>query len=110
MGLVNFAEKSLFGNEAAEDEPEKVFASYVVERPEVKKFLDPDSKVAVARAYKGEGKSALLKLVGLRLRALTPAPLVISVSAPGISPEVDGAESDRWLKAWKASILKLAGC
>ena len=70
--------------------------------------MDDKRPVAVIRAYKGEGKSALLKYVGIRLRAQTPTVLVISVSAPGISPDLDVADSDRWLRAWKASILRLA--
>lgn len=63
-------DKTLFGNEAAEDEVEDIFTGYAVERPEVSKFLDQTSSLAIARAYKGEGKSALLRLVALRLRSL----------------------------------------
>ena len=57
MSLIDFTDPTLFGNEAAEDENDAVFRSYVVERPEVRRFLDPNRLIAIIRAYKGEGKS-----------------------------------------------------
>ena len=107
MPLIDFADKNLFGNEAAEDEAESIFNSYAVERPEVKDFLDPSSPLAVTRAYKGEGKSALLRLVHRDLLRRTPQPLVISVAATSISPELESADFDRWVRAWKTGILRL---
>jgi len=101
-------DKSLFGNEAAEDEKENVFASYAVERPEVTTFLDSAAYIAIARAYKGEGKSALLRLVAMRLREQSDPPITISVTASSISPELDGTDSDKWVRGWKTNILRLA--
>jgi hypothetical protein len=101
-------DKSLFGNEAAEDEKENVFASYAVERPEVTTFLDSAAHIAIARAYKGEGKSALLRLVAMRLREQSDPPITISVTASSISPELDGTDSDKWVRGWKTNILRLA--
>lgn len=101
-------DKSLFGNEAAEDEHEEVFSSYAVDRPEVTTFLDPDAHIVIARAYKGEGKSALLRLVALRLREQSDLPIVISIPASSISPTLDGTDSDQWVRGWKTNILKLA--
>lgn len=105
---IELNDKSLFGNEAAEDESEDIFTGYAVERPEISKFLDGASSLAIARAYKGEGKSALLRLVALRLHSLTLPPIVISVPASSISPELDSTDSDRWVRGWKTNILKLA--
>ena len=105
---IRLTDKSLFGNEAAEDETEDIFMGYAVERPEVSMFLDRSNSIAVARAYKGEGKSALLRLVDIRLREAEPAPLVISVPASSISPELDSSDSDKWVRGWKTNILKLA--
>lgn len=105
---IKLNDKSLFGNEAAEDEIEDVFTGYAVERPEVSRFLDPTSSLAIARAYKGEGKSALLRLVALRLNQQSPAPLVINIPASSISPDLDCTDSDRWVRGWKTNILKLA--
>lgn len=102
------SDKSLFGNEAAEDENEEIFTGYAVDRPEVEKFIDASSPLAIARAYKGEGKSALLRLVSLRLNSQTLPPIVISVPASSISPELDDADSDKWVRGWKTNILKLA--
>jgi len=101
-------DKSLFGNEAAEDEHEDVFSSYAVDRPEVTAFLDPDAHIAIARAYKREGKSALLRLVTLRLREQSDLPIVISIPASSISPTLDSTDSDQWVRGWKTNILKLA--
>jgi len=101
-------DKTLFGNEAAEDELEDVFESYAVERPEVTEFLQETRPIAVVRAYKGEGKSALLRLVALRLRAQPSPPLIISIPASAISPEIENTDSDRWVRNWKTNILKLA--
>lgn len=105
---INLADKSLFGNEVAEDEPEEIFSGYVVERQEVSRFLDPTTPLAIARAYKGEGKSALLRLVSIKLRYMSPLPIVISASASSLVPDVDGADSDKWVRGWKQSILRLA--
>ena len=105
---IKLDDKSLFGNEAAEDEVETIFTSYVIERAEVAQFTDASFPVAVARAYKGEGKSALLRLVALRLREKAPSPIVISIPASLISPEFDSTDSDKWLRGWKENILRLA--
>lgn len=109
MSLVDFADKNLFGNEAAEDEAENVFSSYAIERPEVTEFLDASSPIAITRAYKGEGKSALLRLVLLNLQRRSPRPIAISVAATSLSPELESHDFDRWVRAWKLSILRLVG-
>ena len=108
MPLVDFSDTSLFGNEAAEDEAESIFSSYAVVRSEVAEFLDAGVSLAVTRAYKGEGKSALLRLVHLELRKRKPQPIVLAVPASSLSPELDSHDFDRWVRAWKQSILRLA--
>lgn len=65
---IDIADAELFGNEMAEDEDERLFSSYAYERDEFQGFLDPSVKLKVVRAYKGEGKSALLRWTFLRLR------------------------------------------
>ncbi|MCW5623643.1 MAG: hypothetical protein KIT73_02870 [Burkholderiales bacterium] len=108
MAKIDLSDDSLFGNEAAEDELENIFATYAVERQEVRNFLDADRTIATTRAYKGEGKSALLRLVGLQLRNQTLQPLIISTTGAAVAPEIDVADSDRWVRGWKASLLRLA--
>lgn len=108
MAKIDFADKNLFGNEAAEDEAESIFSSYAVMRPEVLTFLDPEQSVAVARAYKGEGKSALLRVVSMELRKKDPKPVVISLPVSSVSPEMDSVDHDKWVRAWKQNILRHA--
>ncbi len=105
---IDITSKQLFGNEAGEDEDEAIFKSYAVNRPEIADFLSEDSAISIVRAYKGEGKSALLRLVSLGLKRLPEPPVVIYISATSISPELTDVDSDRWIRGWKSSILKLA--
>ena len=105
---IALTDRTLFGNEAAEDEQDDVFESYAVMRPEVTEFLEDKHPVAVVRAYKGEGKSALLRLVALRLMEKTVPPLIIRISSSAISPTIDDRDSDRWVRGWKENILRLA--
>jgi hypothetical protein len=55
---IDLLEPDLFGNDAAEDEDEDVFRAYAPQRDEVGTFTDAARRLCVARAYKGEGKSA----------------------------------------------------
>lgn len=104
---VDLGDETLFGNEVAEDEREDIFASYAYSRPEVERFCDPTRPIQIVRAYKGEGKSALIRLARLRVsRDLTTLPL--QTTGPSLSPEVDGTDFDQWVRAWKSSILKFA--
>ena len=105
---IDITSKQLFGNEAGEDEDEKIFKSYAVTRSEISDFLSDDNPISIVRAYKGEGKSALLRLVSLDLKKRPEPPVVIYISATSISPELTDTDSDRWIRGWKASILKLA--
>lgn len=105
---IQLSDENLFGNAAAEDELEEVFSSYAVERREVKNFLDPARRIAITRAYKGEGKSALLRLVALRLQRQEDIPIIIHESAAAVSPDVDGNDSDNWVRGWKINLLRRA--
>lgn len=106
---IDLHDESLFGNEAAEDEADHIFAAYAVERQEVSRFCDPARAIAIARAYKGEGKSALLRLARTRLQARAEAPpLIIDTTGPTISPIVeDRANFAVWIQEWKRRILEL---
>lgn len=99
------AEK-LFGNDAAEDEAESAFISYAVDRAEVSAFLDESKPLQVVRAYKGEGKSALLRLVEAKLKERAPDPLVLRTTGVSLSPLLDTTDSDAWVREWKRSIVK----
>ncbi|MBL8268587.1 P-loop ATPase, Sll1717 family [Steroidobacter sp.] len=57
---INLDDRSLFGNDAGEDEDEDVLMSYFVNHYNFKQFLDPSQRMHIARGRKGTGKSALL--------------------------------------------------
>lgn len=57
---IDLADKSLFGNDAGEDEDESVLVSYFVDQPAFDDFLDPRARLWIANGRKGTGKSALL--------------------------------------------------
>jgi len=98
------SDPSLFGNDAAEDEADDIFYSYVVERPELDDFTDPSRKLSVVHAYKGEGKSALLRLAAYRIGT---GEHIINVSrkADDLAPDVAADDHGAWVRAWKASIV-----
>lgn len=103
---VDYTDKTLFGNDAAEEEQEEIFLSYVLE-PEIStEFLDRDNKIQVVRAFKGEGKSALLRLTKKRLEN-EETNLVILNTAVSLSPTLDSSDSDEWTRKWKEKLLNL---
>lgn len=103
----NLADPALFGNDAADLEQESLFFSYAVERKELASLLDPENSIQVTRAYKGEGKSALLRLVRSRLETMGHDQLVIPAIGPDHSPVVESLDSDLWTREWKKALLKL---
>jgi len=62
-------DKTLFGNDAGEDESEDVLVSYFVDQSAFRPFLDPAEPLRVAVGRKGTGKSALLMRFAHDLRA-----------------------------------------
>lgn len=102
---IDFSDESLFGNEAAEDEDQATFLAYAYERPEVARFCDASRPIQIARAYKGEGKSALIRLTRSRVEASGDDALVIDTTGPQLSPDVESADFDKWLRAWKEALV-----
>lgn len=102
---VELTNPTLFGNDAAEDEREDIFNSYAYERPEVDLFADPSRALCIVRAYKGEGKSALLRLTQRRIRKLKDDRIVLSKTASDLAPEVAKDDYAAWVRAWKAAIF-----
>lgn len=99
---------TLFGNADAEDENDDLFMSYAIsDKPEVQRFLDYSKPIAIARAYKGEGKSSLLKLTKIKVSSLGTNHIVINSSAPNLSPNLDTDDNDLWVREWKTQIFKL---
>ena len=86
---IDLADVALFGNDAADLEHEAIFFSYAVERTELSDLVSPDNTIQVIRAYKGEGKSALLRLARSHLARLGTNQLVIPAIGPDHSPFVE---------------------
>jgi hypothetical protein len=104
---VDYSDKNLFGNDAAESENEDVFSSYALEREEVRHFLDDDQPIQIVRAYKGEGKSAILRIVSNKLKEEKASSIRITTTGVAISPSLDSEDSDEWTREWKKKLLKL---
>lgn len=96
----------LFGNEAAEHEDTEIFNSYAVQRREMKSFLDQKKPLQIVSGYKGEGKSALLRLIEKKIKEVDPNAVVLRISATEISPSEDENNIDSWIRSWKKSIFK----
>lgn len=57
---IDLTDKELFGNDAGEDEKIEILNSYYIENPKLKDFFDQRNSLAVVRARKGMGKSAMI--------------------------------------------------
>lgn len=60
---IDITDPELFGNEAGEDEDPQVLRSYFVDKPEFAPFSRFSTPLAIVRARKGMGKSALLSKI-----------------------------------------------
>jgi hypothetical protein len=100
---INLSDDDLFGNEVAEDEDQEIFGSYALKRDELVDFSDPDIRIRIARAYKGEGKSALLRLVRI---GLPDEAIVVSTNGPSLSPSFSSGTSTNWIRSWKEQIYR----
>lgn len=103
---VNLTDFHLFGNSAAEDEEEDVFLAYIVERDELTAFLDKSRRICIARAYRGEGKSALLRRVVFRLESREDKPLIIHLRGNDVAPDSTSTDTDSWRRGWKRSLFQ----
>lgn len=65
--MTNLLREMDFGNEAGDDADPLELSTYFVEQSMFKKFLEPESKILVATAKKGVGKSALLQWAAFNL-------------------------------------------
>jgi hypothetical protein len=104
---VDLADAELFGNEMAEDEEELLFKSYALVRDEFSQFLDASRKIQIVRAYKGEGKSALLRLTFLKLAEFRNV-ASHSCYANAIAPNFSTLSDSESIRAWKDAYLGIA--
>ena len=105
MANINLADLHLFGNEVAEDEKAEVFISYAYERREIESFCDQNIPIQIVRGYKGEGKSALIRLAKVKISESQQEQIIIDTTGPAISPNSDSDNFDCWVKEWKKNIF-----
>ena len=105
---IRLTDPDLFGNDAAEDEEADILASYAVQRPELADFTSASRKICIARAYKGEGKSALLRLSASQVEKSGDPQIVVFISANSLSPALESADFPAWIRAWKTLSSQLA--
>lgn len=104
---IDLRDPELFGNEMAEDEEQHVFESYAFLREEFSTFLEPTRKLQIVRAYKGEGKSALLRLTDIRLRTFKNV-VCFSCYANAIAPDCMGKPEAECVRLWKDAFIRIA--
>lgn len=102
---IHLDDPHLFGNDAAEDEEDEIFKSYALERREIEDFAQLDRQLSFVRAYKGEGKSALLRITRSKLSLKESAGLIISTPASNITPHPNQEDFAGWVRSWKKTIL-----
>jgi hypothetical protein len=105
LPIIDLTDPTLFGNDAAEDELAEVFDSYFVSRPEVGEFLAPKQRLGVLRAYRGEGKSAVLRK-GQQLLSEQKA-IVTRTTGAALSPALDTVDPGQWTRGWQRAIFSL---
>jgi hypothetical protein len=103
---VDFKDPGLFGNDAAEDEDDEIFKTYAFVRPELQTFQDTKQRIQIARAYKGEGKSALLRLTKNRISANDKSTIIVSGTGSAFSPDLSSVDSDAWVRVWKERLFR----
>lgn len=84
--VIKLDDRRLWGNEAADDEDPEVLNSYFVNRPEWDEFFEPSTRLSIARARKGMGKSALLAECAFRLRNHSST-LIISIKGADLAAQ-----------------------
>ena len=104
---IDLTDEDLFGNETAEDEDESTFLAYALIRPEFEKFIDAQKKLRVVRAYKGEGKSALLRWTHISLRPVKNV-AVHAAFATSVLPRGKHFADSESVQDWKDALLMMA--
>lgn len=103
---VDLSDRTLFGNDAADFEDEALFKSYALRRSELPRCVSETEPLVILRAYKGEGKSALLRLLRLELNSTYPVTIVVSSLGSDLSPDLQTMDQDAWARAWKKNLLR----
>jgi hypothetical protein len=106
MDKIDLAAEDLFGNDVAEDEDDDVFRAYAVDRDEVRSFSDKARKLCIVRAYKGDGKSALLRLAMSQVRTLCGSDHIMAHgSVSSFAPTIKTDDFTTWVREWKKALF-----
>ncbi|TWT74307.1 P-loop ATPase, Sll1717 family [Allorhodopirellula solitaria] len=100
---IDLNDGTLFGNDAAEDEATDVFNAYFLPRSEVTDFMDGTMQFRFLRAYRGEGKSAIIRHVSHENAGV--GIWGTKVTGSSISPNISSADPNVWNREWQRSIL-----
>lgn len=105
---INIADRSLWGNEAADDERPNVLHSYFVPHESSDDFFSKDERLVVARARKGMGKSALVNELAYRL-LLENESIVINIKGKDLVAQkpVSHSTHDQQIYDWMQRICIL---
>ncbi|MGF6598835.1 hypothetical protein P3T23_003552 [Paraburkholderia sp. GAS448] len=106
---VKLGDRTLFGNDAAEDEDAHILNSYFLNQPKFSRFLDHDVRFMIALARKGMGKSALLNHFAYQLSELQEKPLIVLTrpsSLTGLLPPPDSKNDAILENYWRQVICK----
>jgi len=106
--LLDFEDPDLFGNDAAEEEDPEILASYFVEKPHFNKFYDPRRRIAIVRARKGMGKSALLAKLNHTLSQDEDGQMVLALKGQDLVGFADFSSRDplALINSWRLAICR----
>src|SRR5688572_27125795 len=107
--MLDFSDPDLFGNEAAEEETPEILASYFVDKPFFDNFYSGKRRLAIIRARKGMGKSALLAKIKHDVLSRDPDAFILRVHGPELAALGDLSSSDPLMLVarWQQAICKL---
>src|SRR4051794_1324195 len=102
---INLKDPDLFGALAAEDEDEAVFTSYQMERAELHRLTSANAQnnLVVISAFRGEGKSALLRIAYKALRARQTI-FLNKTTAVALTVDKSSPDVNLLTRLWKSSI------
>jgi len=96
---------NLFGRENADLEDSELFESYSLDKQSFINIYDPKRKIGLLCAYKGCGKSAVLRLINNRLKSNDSA-VIVKFAAPEYAPDSNSNDPVDWLRNWRKIILR----
>lgn len=110
MLKIKLNDRSLFGNDAGEDEIQEVLNSYFINSDDFEDFYDDENRLCVVSARKGMGKSTLLSKLDYDLRSSSAygKPIVVRVTGNSLLGlgDFSGKDPAYLENYWKQIICK----